>query len=256
MMAATLIGLWLWQTNAIRQVWNIPMLWLIGALLVAFALLRSTGALALLMIGVAMLVVAKQLRTALPVFLLIAAMGIYLYINAGTETYFSDQLVEFLEQIFPEDRVASLEFRLNNEEILVDHAREKLAFGWSGWNQARVVIPETGKLAIQDSLWVLALGENGLVGLISLFSAMLLPVVALFWSRCPARLWTNPQISPTVGVAVALVLYMLDCILNAMINPIYILACGGIAGLVMSPERKRQSVSKSASPRRYVTQQR
>lgn len=255
MMAATLIGLWLWQTNSLKQVRNIPMVWLIAAIFMAFALLRSTGALALLLIGIAILLVAKQLRTALPIFLLIATMAVYLYINAATDIYFSDQLVEFLKQIFPEDRVASLEFRLNNEELLVDHAREKLAFGWSGWNRSRVVDPETGRLAIQDSLWVIALGENGLVGLVSLFSAMLLPVVALFWSRCPARLWTHPQVAPAVGVAVALVLYMLDCILNAMINPIYILACGGIAGLVLSPERQRQPARTVAS-RRFAAQQR
>ncbi|NJO78103.1 MAG: O-antigen ligase domain-containing protein [Cyanobacteria bacterium RM1_2_2] len=256
MMASTLIGLWLWQTNTIRQVRGIPMGWLLGAMFLAFALLRSTGALALLMIGVAMLVVAKYLRTALPVFLLVAAMALYLYINAGTEIYFTDQLLDFLKQIFPEDRVASLEFRLNNEELLVDHARERLTFGWSGWNRSRVIVPETGKPAVQDSLWVIALGENGLVGLVSLFSAMLLPVVVLFWSRCPARLWMHPQVAPAVGVAVALVLYMLDCILNAMINPIYILACGGIAGLVVSPERKRQPSRKAAVSGRYAVQPR
>lgn len=258
MMASTLIGLWLWQTNSIKQVWNIPISWLLAAMFLSFVLVRSTGAFALLLIGVGILFVAKQFRTALPVFLLVAAIAVYLYVNAGTENYVSDQLVETLKQIFPEDRVASLEFRLNNEELLVEHAREKLTFGWSGWNRSRVIVPETGQLAVQDSLWVIALGENGFVGLISLFSAMLLPVVALFWSRYPARLWTNPQVAPAVGVAVALVLYMLDCVMNAMINPIYILACGGIAGLVLSPERRRQSASKGAgvTSGRYAAQQR
>jgi hypothetical protein len=229
MMAATLTAFWLWQTGAVKQVWNIPISWLFGALFMSFVLARSTGALSIFVIGVVFLFIGKQLRTALPIFLLIAAIGVYIYINAETTTYFTDQFVSYLSQIFPPDRVASLEFRFNNEELLVDHAREKIVFGWGGWNRARVIMPDTGKLAIQDSMWVLAFGENGTVGLVSVFTAMLLPVVALFWTRCPARTWTNPKVAPVVALAVIVVLYMLDCVMNAMVNPIYILACGGIA---------------------------
>lgn len=243
MMAATLTGFWLWQTGALKHFWNIPISWLFGALLASFILARSTGALAIFVIGVVFLFIGKQLRTALPIFLLVAAIGVYIYINAETDTYFTDQFVSYLSQIFPEDRVASLEFRFNNEEVLVDHARERITFGWAGWNRARVIMPDTGKLAIQDSMWVLAFGENGTVGLVSLFTSMLLPVVALFWTRCPARTWTNPKVAPVVAIAVIIVLYMLDCVMNAMVNPLYILACGGIAGLVLGPEQKRQPTS-------------
>jgi hypothetical protein len=258
MMAATLIGLWLWQTYTIKQIWNIPISWLIGGLFLTFVLVRSVGALTLLLIGLVLLYIGKQFRTALPVFLLVVGIGIYLYVNAETETYFTDQLISYLSQIFPEDRVASLQFRFDNEELLVDHAREKIAFGWGGFNRSRVVIPGTiDKLAIQDSLWIIAFGENGTVGLVSLFTSMLLPVVALFWSRCPARLWTNPKIAPVAVLAIMIVLYMVDCIMNAMINPIYILACGGIAGLVMSPEPKRQRTThRLVPPRRQLVQQR
>jgi hypothetical protein len=81
---------------------------------------------------------------------------------------------------------------------------------------------------------------------------MLLPVVTLFWSRYPARTWTNPQVAPAVAVAVAIVLYMLDCVMNAMINPIYIFACGGIAGLAMSPEPRRQVHQQLARRHRAI----
>jgi len=249
MMGATLIGLWLWHTNTVKQIWNIPMGWLVSALFFTFVLARSTGALSILLIGLVFLFIAKQFRTALPVFLLIAGIAVYLYVNACTSTYSSDQILESLSPIFPSDRLASLEFRFNNEELLVDHARKQLWFGWGGWDRSNVLVPETGRRAIQDSLWVIAFGGNGLVGLISLFSAMLLPIVVLFWSRYPARTWTNPQVAPTVAVAVMVVLYMLDCVMNAMVNPIYILACGGIAGLAMSPEPRRRAVQQFT--RRY-----
>lgn len=251
MMAATLIGLWLWQTGTVKRLRNIPMGWLLAVLFLTFVLTRSTGALALLAIGVALMFVGKHLRTALPVFILIGAMWVYLYLNAETETYFTDQLVTVLSQIFPEDRVASLQFRFNNEELLVDHARDRLMFGWGGWNRSRVIDPSTGKLTIQDSLWVLAFGENGTVGLVSLYMGMLLPVVVLFL-RYPARLWTHPKVAPVVAIALMVVLYMLDCVMNAMLNPIYILAVGGIVGLVTSPEKRRQPVNQALPARRYA----
>lgn len=249
MMASLLIGIWLWHTGTVKQIWNIPMGWLVAALFFTFILSRSTGALSILAIGIACLFVAKQFRTALPVFLLIAGIAVYLYVNMATTAYSSDQLLETLSPIFPADRLASLEFRFNNEELLVDHARNQFWFGWSGWNRSRVLIPGSDRLTIQDSLWVIAFGTFGAVGLASLYTSMLLPVVTLFWSRYPARTWTNPQVAPAVAVSIIVVLYMVDCLSNAMINPIYILACGGIAGLAMSPEPRRQVGQQFA--RRY-----
>lgn len=256
MMAATLIGLWLWQTGAVKQMWNIPMGWLFAALFLTFVLTRSTGAISLFAIGLGMLFVAKQFRTALPAFILIFCIGLYLYFNTQAGGYFSDQLVHGLTQIFPEDRVASLEFRLNNEELLVQRAREKFMLGWGAWGRSRALNPETGRLTIQDSLWVLAFGENGMVGLVSLFTAMLLPIAALFWLRFPARTWAHPKVAPAAVLALMLLVYVVDCILNGLINPLYILATGGIAGLVMSPEKLQQpaKVVRTVPVGRYIPQ--
>jgi hypothetical protein len=47
-----------------------------------------------------------------------------------------------------------------------------------------------------------------------------------------------------------------DCLVNAMINPIYILAAGGIAGLVLKRERinkiAQKNVGRLMSSQRYV----
>jgi hypothetical protein len=260
MMAATLIGLWLWQNNTIKHLWNIPTAWLMISLLMTLVLTRSTGALTIFLIGVVILSVGKQFRTALPLFLLILGIAIYLYLNIATTVYFGDQLVTYLGKVFPPDRIQSLQFRFDNEELLVRHARDQMMFGWGGWNRSRVLLPGTSaSYAIQDSLWVLSFGQNGAVGLASLFSAMLLPVVALFWNKYPARLWTHPQVAPAAALCVMIVLYMLDCVMNAMINPIYVLAVGGVSGLAMSSEQKRlqpkrQIVNQAAPMRRYAVQ--
>jgi hypothetical protein len=245
LMAASLIGIWLWRTDVIKKIQKFKVTWLLAILLVTFVMAKSTGAYGLLVIGLGLLLVSLTMRTALPMFLCIGLIFVYLYINAETESYFTDQLIEFLSNIFPEDRIGSLEFRFNNEELMVDHARDRLVWGWGGYDRARVINPETGNLTIQDSLWIIAFGVNGTVGLLSLFSALLLPLAA-FFGRYPAKLWTRKDVAPAVGVAVVVLLYVVDSLLNAMINPIYILACGAIAGVAM------KDVERVKTPRRRL----
>lgn len=233
MMAASLIGLWLWRTKSLNSVRNVPMYVLVPILLVTFVLAKSTGAYFLLVMGVGLLYVGVYFRTAIPVYALAVGIGVYLFINTSTENYFTDQLIDFASRIFPEDRIASLEFRFNNEEILTDKARERFWLGWGGWGRA-LIFDESGRqLTIPDSLWIIAFGNNGVFGLASLFSALLLPPVALFLTKCRPQMWQRKEVAPAAAVAIALMMYVTDCLLNAMINPIYVLACGGIAGVVV-----------------------
>lgn len=238
MMVATLAGVWLWQTRVIKRLWNIPMKWLVASLFIALVLIKSSGAYTLFATGLGIMFVARRFKTALPVFMLVMAIGAYLYISAGTENYFADQLVGVLSEIFPAERIESLVFRFDNEELLVDKAHERPWFGWGGYGRALVPVNDYGGITVQDSLWVIAFGNHGVVGLVSLYIGMLLPVLSLFWSRYPARLWFKPEVAPTAVMAIGVLLYMVDCILNALSNPLYIFAAGGIAGMVLKPREK------------------
>ena len=232
MMAATLIGIYYWRTNAVREVYGIPIAWLVSALLVTFILIKSTGAYFLLFLGVGILLFIWQFRSSIVILFLIASIFIYLGQNTLTETYISDQIVTSVSKIVPPERIQSLEFRFNNEEMLTDKAREKIIFGWGGWGRNRVYRYNwTGKLvdvSITDSLWIIAFGQNGLVGLLSIFSAFFVPAIA-FIKRYPAIYWFKPQVAPAAIITIILILYMVDSLFNAMINPIFILGCGGVA---------------------------
>lgn len=252
MMAATLIGFWLWQAHVIEKMWNIPMPWLVGTLLFTFVLVRSTGAYALLAVGIMVLLVGKQFRTAIPMFLIILAIAWYLYINTQEVGRFSDQILAAMANFSNPERLSSLEFRFNMEKLLAAKAQQRYLLGWGGWGRA-LIFDENGKqLTIPDSLWIIVFGGNGVVGLVSLFSAMLMPVFSLFWSRFPARSWTRPEVGSAAVLAVVIALYMVDCLVNAMTNPLYILAAGGVAGLVVKPAR----MSPSSGERPVSVQQR
>lgn len=254
MMVATLAGIWLWQSGTLKRLWGMPISWLVAAQFVAFVLIRSTGAYALLVMGLTIMFVARHFRTALPVYLMILAIGVYLGTSATTETYFSDQIITWLQAIFPPERIESLVFRFDNEELLVDRARQQFWFGWGGYGRALVQL-EFGGVTVQDSLWIIAFGHHGIVGLVSLFTAMLLPVASLFAFRYPASLWFNPKVAPAVVVAIGILLYMVDCVLNALVNPIYILAAGGVAGLALKPREKLYKQRRTAPVSGQLVQQ-
>lgn len=235
MTAAALSGVWLWKAGVIKEVWGIPVGWLVTALLVTVVLVKSTGAWFLLGIGLVVLFFTKWFRTSLLLLVLIASISSYLYVGV-TGTFSGEQIVSVVSSTINEDRAASLAFRFYNEEFLSDKARQKMVFGWGGWGRSRIYNERGEDISITDSLWIIAFGNYGAVGVISITASLLLPVIG-FMQRYRASLWDNPKVAPAAALAVLLALYMLDCVLNAMVNPIYMLASGGIAGLALKQTR-------------------
>ena len=262
MMAASLVAVWLWQAGVIKQLWGIPMSWLVPVLLITFILCKSTGAWLLFGFGLVILFTARWLRTALPLLFLIGGIFFYqYYVATGQLTpQQQEQIISVITQITNEERAQSLEFRMNNEEKLGEKARQRIILGWGGWGRNRVYeenwAGELVDVSATDSFWIIAFGTKGLVGLFSINLAMLLPVVILCW-RYPADYWFNPKVAPAVAVAVVVTLYMFDNVVNSMFNPVFPLASGGIAGLVLQGvemSRIKDGRSKASRLRRLNKQ--
>jgi hypothetical protein len=248
LLTACMMGMTLWKTKVMKHVWNQPIGLCFVVLLATFIIARSTGAYMLFMLGALTMFMAWQFRTSILIWILIAGMLFYMYMGV-TGTFPNKPIIASLSQVFNEDRVGSVRFRFDNEEILGAKARQRIVFGWGGYNRNRV-FDEYGKdTTVTDSLWIIAFGVNGAFGLFSLTAAILVPVLS-FIVRYPARTWSNPNVAPAAALAVCIVLYMLDCLLNAMVNPIFMLAAGGLATLALQP---RQSVVKSLYPARAST---
>lgn len=249
MMTAALIAVWLWQTGTLKKFMGRNIKTLAIILTIAFFLCRSTGAYSLFVIALLILFCAKLFRTSLPLLLIIGYIVFYLYIAASGQ-FSSEDVIGFITQIFGEERASSLKFRFDNEEILGEKARQRFLFGWgdSGGNR---VYNEWGKdISVTDSLWIIAFGINGLVGLVSLFSSLLLPVIVFCVFKYPARTWSNPKVAPAATLGVALTMYVFDCVLNAMTNPIFALIAGGISGLVLKAPESLKAKKTSSPPRR------
>lgn len=232
MMFALLMGIVLWRTKAIKQVQNFPISWLISALLIAFILVKATGAAFLLVVGLAIVLAPRRYGTGALLWLLLGGTFIYLYLGVIGE-FPGQKIIDFLEQFIDPDRLQSLGFRFMNEEILSAKARERMLFGWGGFGR-NLLYKEGGyAITVPDSLWIIAFGQNGLVGLISLFSVLLTPVLS-FWFFYPPMSWSHSNVVITAAIAVGLALYTLDCVLNAFPNPIFTLASGGLTSVIVN----------------------
>jgi len=249
MMTAALIAVWLWQTGTLKKFMGRNIKTLAIILTIAFFLCRSTGAYSLFGMALLVLFSAKWFRTSLPLLFIIGYVVFYLYIAASGQ-FSSKDVIDFITPIFGEERAGSLKFRFDNEEILGAKARQRLLFGWGDSGGNRVYDGYGEDISITDSLWIIAFGVNGAVGLVSLFSSLLLPVIVFSLFKYPARTWSNPKVAPAAALGVALTMYMFDCVLNAMTNPIFALIAGGISSLVLKAPESLKSKKTSSLPRR------
>ena len=244
MMMVALIGFWLWKAKAVQRLWNIPIERIVILCTLTFIWCRSTGAYGYFLYGLIILFSAKWLRSSIPLLLLILGIIYYLYTSA-TGHFDSEGIVSLVGNLINPERAQSLEYRFNNEALLADHARNQMVFGWGGWGRNRLYEENWHGIfedvAITDSLWILAFGINGLVGLISLITSLILPIIIFCFSGYPVKTWFDPKVAPAAVLAVTLLLFIFDCLLNDMFSPIFPLITGGLSGLVFSEQSKRKT---------------
>lgn len=250
MVWASLIAIWLWWRGGARRLWGISAGWAALALLCTAVLCKSAGALLLLAAGLAALTASRWLRTGVPLLCLLLVPPVYAAARM-TAVWDPGSTVRLFATVMGEDRAQSFAFRLQNEEILIDRARQRPLVGWGGWGRGRVHDPDTGRdVSITDGLWIITLGQNGIVGFGALFGALLLPAFLLVSRRRPGS-WDSSGGAAQSALAVLCVLFAIDSLMNAMPNPVFILTVGGLTGFAGSQRQRqgaRQPVPTSLDP--------
>lgn len=257
MTAASMLALWLWWSRTLPALrpWPggrpLPMRWVVPALWAVTFLCKSSGALGLGIAGSAVLLLTA--RTGLRALALAMALAAPWYVWARTWGGWSGlEFAEFLGGSFDRERAASLIFRLENENLLIGRALESPVFGWGGWGRARVYDLDGNDLTVTDGLWVIALGDRGLVGLAGLMGTLLAPAAAVL-IRLPGRLWSRPAFAPAAALAVLGAANAIDCLANAMFNPVFVMAAGAVtgafaAGLPRDPTRRARAGAPAPAP--------
>jgi hypothetical protein len=242
MAAASIMGVWLWWTRSLRTLWGMPVWLPLGAVLFTTVAVRSIGAILLLGLGVGVLFATRWIRS----YVLIAALCLapFGYMTLRSIVGWDGQgLLEAIETTLERDRALSLQCRFDNERMLLDKAMKKPLFGW-GPHGRNLVTREDGTIeSIPDGLWVIAIGSNGIVGLIALYGALLLPVW-MVRRKIDVAAWGDPMLAGVAAFAVLVTLHAFDDLLNAMINPLFIIGLGALAGVVAAPARAAHPVPR------------
>ena len=222
-------------------------LWVV--LLVTTFLCKSTGAIFLLLLGTAVFFGARLLRSRLPFFVLLSLPLLYMGLR-GTGSWTAQNLVDAAGGAASAERAGSLEYRIQNENILVEKALERPWLGWGRYRRSYVRDENDEVVSVPDGLWVLSLGRDGVLGLTAMTATLMLPCL-MFLRRFPPREWRRPEVAAMVGLPLVMGLFMIDNLFNNMFNPAMLLAGGGMAGLAAgaSAEMEGRAEPESGPPR-------
>ena len=229
MFLAVGLGFWAIVRKNKQRILPIDNTFILFFVLIVLILMKSLAALIFGMFLLLMItfVSTKKIHQAS---LVIAILFMTYPITSAMKIFPHDNIVDIAYAINP-DRGQSLEYRFMHEELLLEHANVKAAFGWGGWGRNRVRDPETGEdLSVTDGRWILTLGVRGWFGFLMEFLLVVLPIYAAYKVQK-----TNKEIDKkerTLLAAHALVISMilLDQMPNASLNSLYILLVGALLG--------------------------
>ncbi len=242
MTAACLMGFLLWYSRQMRWISGISEAALLAALMVVTVLCRSTGALVLMLAGIASLVAVRRFNFRwIP--LALAAVPVAYIVSRAIIQDDGSYIVAFADSVFGADRAQSIEFRFFNENLLAARAKESLLFGWGGWGR-NLIRNEMGEvMTIIDGLWIVQFGQFGLVGLLSFYLMLMAAPLAACFRFGRAQRWNFEDVAPLLGLSLFLLLYAIDTLLNGMENAVYPVALGGITSLLAQDDWTLREIS-------------
>jgi hypothetical protein len=122
--------------------------------------------------------------------------------------------------------------RLENDSLIVGRAMESPLFGWGGWGRWRVRDDFGNDITISDSWWGILLGTTGVFGLVAAYGTFMAPMFVLIRQRSCKRIFEGSK-RAAWAVGMAILLFVLDTLVNAMPNTGFILAAGAMASFVV-----------------------
>jgi len=237
MAMATLSGIWLWKSKLVRRIGNVPVPWILAGMAVTTVLCKSMGALVLLLGGLVLLWASRSFPSRVLVVSLALLAPIYLGFRVS-QGWSGNELAD-AAKVLSKERSASLKFRIINEELLVDKALSRPVFGWGLWGRARIHDASGRDLTVTDSLWIIELGNEGLVGLLGMLAVFLMPLYGLHQVVPNPAAWRHRLVAPAYLLVVVTLLFLIDCMFNDMNNPAYLIAVGGLSSLRLGIIKRR-----------------
>lgn len=136
------------------------------------------------------------------------------------------EITQFFMGLDPE-RASSLQFRFDNEDVLLAKANERPFFGWGTWGRNRVFDPLTGEdMTVTDGIWII---NYGIFGWLGYMGAMGLVAYALMAIKRVLNRKNGAEFSSyTLALAIILTIFLIDQIPNASLNHVSYLMAGAL----------------------------
>lgn len=222
--AVAAVGLWRLRIRA----WGLPSGPVAGYLLVLLVLCKSTAAIlygGAVSLGLILARPRLQMRAAA----VLAVLVLFYPALRALDLFPTGALLQATEVIIP-DRTNSLQTRFDNEDLLLDHALDKPVFGWGSFGRNKVFFEHSYKESLIDGLWIITLGEFGVVGYTAVFGMMLFPVLGMY--RAFDRFKRRSDRGLIALVCWLVVIQAVDSLPNAMLGPIAMILAGSLAGVL------------------------
>lgn len=222
------VSLYLMRENPRRKKWGLAAIWLLLVLLVS----KNLGASVIALLIAAVFFLKQRLQLLL---ISIITIGFLTYpAIRQADVLPLDPFVAKISE-FSAQRAESFQYRLNNEDILLNRAEGKPFFGWGGWGRSRVYNEFGRDLSTTDGLWIIVLGTSGWIGYVSFFGLLALPLLML--RRVRKRKEVPIQ---TIGLALIMTGNLIYLVPNSALSPIGWLIAGSLVGFVQFDKAKER----------------
>jgi hypothetical protein len=138
-------------------------------------LCKSAGALVYELVGAIVIRFFKP-RTAARLGVLLASIALaYPLLRAAD--LFPDQTLIEVSRAINADRAKSLDFRFTQENELLNHAWQRIVFGWGRYGRNRLYDEYSGgDTSTTDGQWIITIGQFGIIGFLAEFGLLIYPV--------------------------------------------------------------------------------
>lgn len=165
------------------------------------------------------------------------------------ELFPTGALVDIASWISPE-RASSLQYRFDQEGLLLNRASERYLFGWGRYGRNRIYVADwrgiAGDTSVTDGAWIIVFGQFGVVGFIAQFGLLAISVFRAAKALKFAESFNDSLFLSTIALIVAV--NLVDLLPNSGLSPLTWLMAGSLLGrseLILAGSRNRKAAARA-----------
>jgi hypothetical protein len=215
------------------------------ALSVIVVALKSLGALVYAIVCVPLIWMTRA-RAQLATAVVVATIVLSYPVMRAMNVFPTGALVDYSARI-SQERAQSLKFRFDNEDALLERAKQRWMFGWGGFGRARIFNEDGYDVSVVDGAWIGTFGTAGIVGFSALFGMLIAPIFLTARRLKNAR--TPGERALVAALALIVAVSALDLLPNGLFSHLPLFFAGALAGVARRlalPVRQRAVQSRGA----------